>query len=533
MNFNGHDVGAVDQDRRGHREGQDRVLNGPARIEVVGWIGAERSAHVGAVDVNSHGIVILHRQAGGSQTRRIGDGERFPEVGGRHLLDARRSGVNVHNWDQPPRSIFIAITVAKFRGAGGPGGIIVGHSLPGRAEVGAGVQVFPTAGTDGDERFVGGGGSVNQGSGADGTADGAGIRAIRHVINNAAIGGRHHDLRVGVLVAAEGGHDRGVEGGEEAIRPQLIQHDRSSHREVAVQDIILRALPVCLGERRGRGFGITPAGGFGDDGLVHDASKAVDAVEPLRGGQGSIVEHVLLHAVGPADAVFGISHEILVEELGIGILEKCVVIGAIIRQIVEWPGAVFIGIEKGVLEVVYVVFETALGAGAISYPEPVVGVVIAKEGGDRSVQISRPVGEQHVIDQGSVIQKHGIGSRGDAIGGAAHHFEIVDIGGTGEVVLALVPEVLPGIEISISHTRDVAGVLFSLHDIVVILGASVVGFRIGGLRAFLRIVEPPVLSVDVKMEIPQAAILVPHITLGQPGAFLPQEGVVAIASETP
>ena len=107
-----------------------------------------------------------------------------------------------------------------------------------------------------------------------------------------------------------------------------------------------------------------------DETLVHNRADTIHAICPSRLRERAAVEHMLLDAVGPADAILWIGHEILMEEHGIGVGKGGVV------GIIEWSGPVLVYIEEGVLEIMREIFEAALGTKPVAGGEPVVGIVI-------------------------------------------------------------------------------------------------------------------------------------------------------------
>lgn len=331
-------------------------------------------------------------------------------------------------------------------------------------------------------------------AGAEGSSDGAWVRAIGHVVDFGTGWAGDGDGCVDGDRAAVRRGDRGVDGWVEAVVAELVEDDGSALGEVA-EEVVAGVLPGEPGFWDGV-FGVAPACAFGDDGGVDDGGECVDAIEPCLGCEGTAVEEVSVCAVGPAHAVFGISGQILVEEHGIGVGEVGFVGAG------EGSGTVFVDVEEGVLEVVDVEAEALAGVVvAAAGCGPVVGAVVAEEGGGGTVEVSGPEGGHEVVDEVVGIEEDGVCGGGDAIGGESLHAEVVLVGGVGAMGFGEVPEGVPGVDVSFDCLGGVVGVLLGLNDVVFFLGSAVVGGGEVGFGAFVEVEEAPVLAVDVEVDV--------------------------------
>ena len=72
-----------------------------------------------------------------------------------------------------------------------------------------------------------------------------------------------------------------------------------------------------------------------------------------------------------------------------------------------------------------------------------------------------------------------------------------------------------------------------LDHIEVLFLSIQIGRGIGGFRTFLRLIEPPIPSIEIEMVVTAPRVRTPHAPLQIAGEHIPQHGVPAIATERP
>ena len=396
MDLHSDDIIARDEEGGGNvGGGGDGVLNGVVGEVVEGRVGGEIAGDAGPVQIDGVGVVVLHLQGQAGGLGGVGDGEMLAEIAG----GIAGSGAG-------DRGGFVAIAVAEFGGAGGPGGVVERLGPPRGALVGIVVEVAPVGGAPRDVGDVGG----------DDESGVAGVRIGRGV---------HAADADGVVVAdrqGAGGAPRvssvigfiGSDNGVERARFQQLDFDISGDRGIPSD-----------------GMGRVLEEGFAAVGTGHDDGVGGQAELQGHGGAGGAdVGHV--EARGGAAPPVGVRGGIVIEGVGIG--------GRGVTQVIEILRVAAVGIALEMPEVVGL-DESDLVVGVAGVGKHALVVLVAEfvdmpDGDARGGDVRVAAGFAAVFEQEILGGGAGFGVAEDfVIVGVAHGGDqgAGEAGGAGEV----------------------------------------------------------------------------------------------------
>ena len=330
------------------------------------------------------------------------------------------------------------------------------------------------------------------------------IRAVERVIELSAASRQNRsearrDLSAMLIQngCVQGGKQRSRTAGRQLRVPQLLDQHIASLREIVVEDVVDGGQPVRLGQRcssRSQ-FRVAPAGRFGNDRELNFVSACSESLGHFLRGQRTAVKKELLCSVAELHAILADVHQLLVNPLRRTFLER--VAGR------ERADAILLHVQQRVLGIVSEELKALpvvrrVAADAV----PIVRRSVAEKCRDRRIQVAGVFDDQLIVDEIVDIQQHfEVGVVG-AVRVLALQLEklvvaIREIGGRSNVV-DRVPQPLPSVEISVRRIDRVRP-SFDFDDVIVLFIAAEVRRGIVRLGTFLRLIQAPVLAVDVEV----------------------------------
>ena len=456
MNLDGQDIGPGQQIRRTDRKlvehafggrpgGQGQVVDGSA-LDV-------GTSHFLPVEIDHRSVVFQQPQRQLGKLARVVHFELVAEVVGDVFIGGIASVIEQRD--------FIAVAIAQLRRSLGPGGVVELRIVPGpipgdTALVGSVVEIFPCR-TGPHQRGAAGLGGELFGGRRRGAVGQSRIGAVGRVIDRPhRVGVGQHQRETGLDESAVLVHLGRVERRVESDIAPLLEDVIGTLGEVCVYGPVDLVQPVVAGAGRVHVLeaAITPASRFADDGPVDDVGQIGEAGLVGLDAQRSVVEHVLVNAVGKfLPELFDIQQG-QVDLAGTGGPVVAVVIDAIRAEVFQ------AGFGVPAMEVpLRPVEATPRGIPVVLRPIPIAGELV----GD---QVVDEVGNiEHALD-GLVVQRL-----------LAHHRE----------------EAVPGVQVSVLQLPRADGIILLLVPAVVAGGK-------GGVGPLDRIVNAPVDPVEIHMK---------------------------------
>ena len=295
----------------------------------------------------------------------------------------------------------------------------------------------------------------------------------------------------------QAGKQRSRTSGIQIRVPQLLDQHLAPLREIVVEDVVDGGQPVRLGQRRSSRseFRVAPAGGFGNDRELNLVSACSESLGHFLWGQRTAVKEELLGSVAELHAILADGHQLLVNPLRRTFLER--VAGR------ERADAILLHVQQRVLGIVSEELKALPAVRRVAADAvPIVRRSVAEKCRDRRIQVAGVFDDQLIVDEIVDIQQHfEVGVVG-AVRVLALQLEklvvaIREIGSRRDVV-DCVPQPLPSIEISVRRIDRVRPG-FDFDDVVVLFIATEIRRGIVRLGTFLRLIQAPVLAIDVEV----------------------------------
>ena len=321
------------------------------------------------------------------------------------------------------------------------------------------------------------------------------------------------------------------------VRTQLADHIRRPRRQITCQDRVPLRQPVrpVQWHRRLR---IPPSRRLRNNARIHHRRQPLHPRRVRRQTQHPAIEQVPLHPPMPPHPVLRHIQQIRVQKHRIiPVLRLLHIRPRITEHPIEWPRPVFPGIEQRMLEIMHEIHKPA-PARPVPRPEPVVRRLVPQKGRRRPVQIPAPERQQHIVNQRVRIQQHRRPIPRHPVSTQPLHVIIIRRRqrpprepSRHRHRIRLPRQLYPRVLIPVRHPSHITLRLLALHHIPIRLVPANVLRAMIRLRPLIKLIQPPVLPIQIQMHVLHMTVRLPHIHMRLPREFLPQKTVRRISPE--